>query len=159
MPCSLVVQLARVSVRVILVDVVCVMLVVLIARVDIHAVNTVFVAIFCSWRCTLYSNHVARDGLRQDLSLRLLACDVQGVLYLFLLYPLISFLLRLQSSQRFSLFWFRSGFAASAFSLILSMNCCYLFVNIDDLSFPPVLSVCVRKLCFVVLSLLLFVSR
>ena len=46
MPCSLV-QLARVVVvRVILVDVVCVMLVVLIARVDIHAVNTVFVAIF-----------------------------------------------------------------------------------------------------------------
>ena len=44
MPCSLVVQLARV--RVILVDVVCVMLV-LIARVDVvHAVDTVFVAIF-----------------------------------------------------------------------------------------------------------------
>ena len=42
MPCSLVVQLARVGVRVILVDVVCVMLVVLIARVDIHAVNTQF---------------------------------------------------------------------------------------------------------------------
>ena len=41
-PRSLVVQLARVDVRVILVDVVCVMLVVLIARVDIHAVNTQF---------------------------------------------------------------------------------------------------------------------
>ena len=38
MPYSLVVQLARVGVRVILVDVVCVMLVVLIARVDIRAV-------------------------------------------------------------------------------------------------------------------------
>ena len=50
------VQLARVGVRVlVLVDVVCVMLVVLIARVDVvHAVDTVFVAIFCSWRCTLY---------------------------------------------------------------------------------------------------------
>ena len=43
MPCSLVVQLARVDVRVlVLVDVVWVMLVVLIARVDIHAVNTQF---------------------------------------------------------------------------------------------------------------------
>ena len=43
MPCSLVVQLARVGVRVILVDVVCVMLVVLIAHVDVvHAVNTQF---------------------------------------------------------------------------------------------------------------------
>ena len=41
MPCSLVVQLARVGVRVILVDVVCVMLV-LIARVDIRAVYTQF---------------------------------------------------------------------------------------------------------------------
>ena len=51
-PCSLVVQLARVDVRVILVDVVCVMLV-LIARVDIRAVDTVFVAIFCNWSCTL----------------------------------------------------------------------------------------------------------
>ena len=40
-PCSLLVQLARVGVRVILVDVVCVMLV-LIARVDIRAVNTQF---------------------------------------------------------------------------------------------------------------------
>ena len=47
MPCSLVVQLARVGVRVILVDVVCVMLVVLIAHMDVvHAVDTVFVAIF-----------------------------------------------------------------------------------------------------------------
>ena len=47
MPCSLVVQLARVGVRVILVDVVCVMLVVLIAHVDVvHAVDTVFVASF-----------------------------------------------------------------------------------------------------------------
>ena len=41
MPCSLLVQLARVGVRVILVDVVCVMLV-LIARVEIHAVSTQF---------------------------------------------------------------------------------------------------------------------
>ena len=42
MQCSQV-QLARVGVRVlVLVDVVCVMLVVLIARVDIHAVNTQF---------------------------------------------------------------------------------------------------------------------
>ena len=54
MPCSLVVQLARVGVRVILVDVVCVKLV-LITHMDVvHAVDTVFVAIFCSWRCTLY---------------------------------------------------------------------------------------------------------
>ena len=57
MPCSLVVQLARVGVRVILVDVVCVMLV-LIARVDVvYAVDTVlvaiFVVIFYNWRCTL----------------------------------------------------------------------------------------------------------
>ena len=54
MPCSQV-QLARVGVCVIaLVDVVCVMLVVLIARVDVvHAVDTVLVAIFCSWRCEL----------------------------------------------------------------------------------------------------------
>ena len=49
-------QLARVGVRVlVLVDVVCVMLVVLIAHVDVvHAVDTVIVAIFHSWRCTLY---------------------------------------------------------------------------------------------------------
>ena len=40
-PCSLVVQLARVSVRELVVAVVCVMLV-LIARVDIHAVSTQF---------------------------------------------------------------------------------------------------------------------
>ena len=55
-PCSQV-QLARVGVCVIvLVDVVCVMLVVLIARVDVvHAVDTVFVAIFGNWRCTLYT--------------------------------------------------------------------------------------------------------
>ena len=46
MPCSQVVQLARVSVRVLVVDVVCVMLV-LIARVVVHAVRyTVFVASF-----------------------------------------------------------------------------------------------------------------
>ena len=41
------------------VDVVCVMIVVLIAHVDVvHAVDTVlvaiFVVIFCNWRCTLY---------------------------------------------------------------------------------------------------------
>ena len=55
-PCSQV-QLARVVVCVIVfVDVVCVMLVVLIARVDVvRAVDTVFVAIFCSGRCTLYT--------------------------------------------------------------------------------------------------------
>ena len=41
MPCSQIVQLARVSVRVLVVDVVCVMLV-LIARVVVHAVNTQF---------------------------------------------------------------------------------------------------------------------
>ena len=41
MPCSLVVQLARVGVHVIVVDVVCVVLV-LIARVDIRAVSTQF---------------------------------------------------------------------------------------------------------------------
>ena len=53
-PCSQV-QLARVGVHVIvLVDVVCVMIVVLIAHVDVvRAVDTVFVAIFCSGRCTL----------------------------------------------------------------------------------------------------------
>ena len=55
MPCSQV-QLARVVVCVrVLADVVCVMIVVLIAHVDVvHAVGTVFVAIFRSWRCTLY---------------------------------------------------------------------------------------------------------
>ena len=48
--CSQVVQLARVVVCVlVLVDVVCVMIVVLIAHVDVvHAVDTVFVAFFCS---------------------------------------------------------------------------------------------------------------
>ena len=57
-PCSQV-QLARVVVCVIvLVDVVCVMIVVLIAHVDVvRAVDTVFVPIFCSGRCTLYSIH------------------------------------------------------------------------------------------------------
>ena len=55
-PCSQV-QLARVVVCVlVLVDVVCVIIVVLIAHVDVvHAVGTVFVAIFCSGRCTLYT--------------------------------------------------------------------------------------------------------
>ena len=45
------VQLARVGVRVLVfVDVVCVMVVVLIARVDVvHAVDSVFVAIFRSY--------------------------------------------------------------------------------------------------------------
>ena len=53
-PCSQV-QLARVVVRVlVLVDVVCVMLVVLIARVFVHAVSTQFpYPFFCSWRFTL----------------------------------------------------------------------------------------------------------
>ena len=63
-PCSQV-QLARVVVFVIvLVDVVCVMLVVLIALMDVvHAVDTVFVAIFCNWRCTLYSSfQTFREG-------------------------------------------------------------------------------------------------
>ena len=48
-PCSHV-QLARVVVCVVkLVDVICVMIVVLIAHVDVvHAVDTVFVAIFCN---------------------------------------------------------------------------------------------------------------
>ena len=61
MPCSQV-QLARrvVCVRV-LVDVICVMIVFLIARVDVvHAVDTVLVAIFvviiCNWRCALYTS-------------------------------------------------------------------------------------------------------
>ena len=59
-PCSQV-QLARVVICVrVLVDVICVMIVVLIARVDVvHAVDTVlvaiFVVIFCNWRCTLYT--------------------------------------------------------------------------------------------------------
>ena len=43
----------------VLVDVVCVMVVVLIARVDVDAVRTVlvaiFVVIFSNWRCTLYT--------------------------------------------------------------------------------------------------------
>ena len=53
--CSQVVQLARVGVRVLVVDVVCVMLV-LIARVVVHAVSTQFSwPVFCSWRCTLYT--------------------------------------------------------------------------------------------------------
>ena len=60
MPCSLV-QLARfVVVRVILVDVVCVMLVVLIGRHTVDVVGAVlvaiFVVIFCNWRCTLYTS-------------------------------------------------------------------------------------------------------
>ena len=63
MPYSLVVQLARLGVRVFLVNVVCVMLV-LIARVDIRAVDTVFVAIFCNWRCTLYTPPVGDGELR-----------------------------------------------------------------------------------------------
>ena len=53
MQCSQVVQLARVGVHVLVVDVVCVMLV-LIARVVVHAVSTQFpLPVFCSWRCTL----------------------------------------------------------------------------------------------------------
>ena len=56
--CSL--RVSWVCVRV-LVDVICVMIVVLIARVDVvHAVDTVlvaiFVVIFCYWRCTLYTS-------------------------------------------------------------------------------------------------------
>ena len=46
---------ARVVVCVlVLVDVVCVMIVVLITHVDLVAIYSVFVAIFFSWRCTLY---------------------------------------------------------------------------------------------------------
>ena len=53
MQCSQVVQLARVGVPVLVVDVVCVMLV-LIPRVVVHAVSTQFpLPVFCSWRCTL----------------------------------------------------------------------------------------------------------
>ena len=64
-PCSRV-QLARVVVCVIvLVDVVCVMIIVLIAHVDVvHAVDTVFVAIFLQWRCTLYTPPVGDSELR-----------------------------------------------------------------------------------------------
>ena len=48
-------QLARVGVRVLVVDVVSVILV-LIARVYVHAVSTQFSwPVFCSWRCTLYN--------------------------------------------------------------------------------------------------------
>ena len=55
-PCSLV-QLARVVVCVrVLVDVICVMFV-LIAHHTVGAVLVaIFVVIFCSWRCTLYTN-------------------------------------------------------------------------------------------------------
>ena len=53
---SQVVQLARVSVRELVVDVVCVILV-LIARVVVHAVSTKFsYPIFWSWRYTLYTS-------------------------------------------------------------------------------------------------------
>ena len=61
-------QLGRVVVCVrVLVDVVCVMIVVLIARVDVvHPVNTVLVAIFVvilsNWRCTLYTGHHDRGS-------------------------------------------------------------------------------------------------
>ena len=63
-------QLARVVVRVlVLVDVVCVMLVVLIALMDVvHAVDTVFVAIFCSRRCTLHKDPTFRTNT-SDLEL------------------------------------------------------------------------------------------
>ena len=55
MQCSQVVQLARVGVRVLVVDEVCVMLV-LIARVVVHAVSTQFSwPVFCSGRRTLYT--------------------------------------------------------------------------------------------------------
>ena len=55
-PCSLV-QLARVVVCVrVLVDVICVMVVVLIAHNTVGAVLVaIFVVIFCNWRCTLYT--------------------------------------------------------------------------------------------------------
>ena len=57
-PCSLV-QLARVVVCVlVLVDVICVMVVVLIARHTVGAVLVaIFVVIFCNWRCTLYTRN------------------------------------------------------------------------------------------------------
>ena len=54
-PCSLV-QLERVVICVrVLVDVLCVMVVVLIAHHTVGAdLVTIFVVIFCNWRCTLY---------------------------------------------------------------------------------------------------------
>ena len=66
-PCSLV-QLARVVVCVrVLVDVICVTIVVLIARIDVDAVGTVlvaiFVVIFCNWRCTLYRRWRLAGGI------------------------------------------------------------------------------------------------
>ena len=63
-PCSLV-QLARVYVRVlVLVEVVCVMLVVLIARVDIHAVNTQFSYPFSAIGDVLFTHPVGDSELR-----------------------------------------------------------------------------------------------
>ena len=57
-PCSLV-QLARVVVCVlVLVDVICVMVVVLIAHHTVGAVLiAIFVVIFCNWRCTHYNSN------------------------------------------------------------------------------------------------------
>ena len=63
MPCSLVVQLARVGVRVILVDVVCVMLV-LIARVDIRDENVQFSSPFSVVRDVLLTPPVGDSELR-----------------------------------------------------------------------------------------------
>ena len=67
--CSQVVQLARVGVRVLVVDVVCVMLI-LIARVVVHAVDTRFSwPVFCSWRCTLYTQ-AARPACKTQQATR-----------------------------------------------------------------------------------------
>ena len=55
MPCSLV-QLARVVVVRVIVDVLGVMDVVLIGRHTVGAILVaIFIVIFCSWRCTLYT--------------------------------------------------------------------------------------------------------
>ena len=90
MPCSLV-QLARVVVvRVILVDVVCVMFL-LIRRHTVSAVLVaIFVVIFCNWRCTLYTmcpvgvaefgpdvwNEVTNERLREE---QIVGCNPVGL--------------------------------------------------------------------------------
>ena len=65
-----------------LVDVICVMIVVLIAHVDVvRAVDTVFVAIFvaifCTWRCTLY--RPKDSALRNFVSMSAGFSDVSDV--------------------------------------------------------------------------------
>ena len=62
--CSQVVQLARVGVRVLVVDVVCLMLV-LSARVVVHAVFVQFSwPVFCCWRDVLFTPPVGDSKLR-----------------------------------------------------------------------------------------------